>query len=76
MALAHSKNSRGETHDLTTHLMDVAKLAAEFAATFDGSGLAYWAGLWHDIGLSPGRRSKKFHAKIPRSLSENFSPFC
>jgi CRISPR-associated endonuclease/helicase Cas3 len=61
MALAHSRNSRGEKHDLATHLIDVAKLAAEFAAKFGASDLAYWAGLWHDLG--------KFHPAFQAYLA-------
>ncbi len=50
MAFAHSKNSRGERHDLVEHLTRVAQLAAKFAAKFGASDLAYWVGLWHDLG--------------------------
>ncbi len=66
MAFAHSQNSRGKAHDLTTHLMDVAKLAAEFAAKFGGSELAYWAGLWHDLG--------KFHPAFQGYLGNPVTP--
>lgn len=61
MAFAHSQNSRGVRHDLVTHLRDVAKLAAEFAAKFGASDLAYWAGLWHDLG--------KFHPTFQAYLA-------
>jgi len=50
MAIAHSANTKGERHDLVEHLQCVAKLASEFAAKFDAGDLAYWAGMWHDIG--------------------------
>lgn len=55
MAIAHSVNAQGQQHDLVEHLQCVANLASEFAAKFGASDLAYWAGLWHDIGkVHPG----------------------
>ncbi len=50
MAFAHSRNKRGEKHDLATHLKEVAEVAAQFAGKFDASTLGHWAGLWHDLG--------------------------
>ncbi len=50
MAYAHSKNNAGKRHDLVEHLMSVAEQAREFAAPFGGGDLAYWAGVWHDLG--------------------------
>jgi CRISPR-associated endonuclease/helicase Cas3 len=50
MVIAHSANAQGQQHDLVDHLQSVAKLASEFAAKFGAGDLAYWAGLWHDIG--------------------------
>jgi len=50
MAIAHSANAQGQAHDLVKHLQCVAKLAAEFASKFGAKDLAYWAGLWHDVG--------------------------
>jgi CRISPR-associated endonuclease/helicase Cas3 len=35
---------------LEEHLIDVAKLAASFAASFGSESLGYLAGLWHDLG--------------------------
>ena len=55
MALAHSKNDLGVQHDLVSHLQEVARLAAQFAAKFRPADLAYWAGLWHDLGKSHPR---------------------
>lgn len=37
-------------HYLDEHLRDVATLASEFAAPFGGQGLAWWAGIYHDLG--------------------------
>jgi len=50
MAFAHSRNELGIQHALVCHLKDVACLAGQFAAKFDAADLAYWAGLWHDLG--------------------------
>ena len=42
-------------HDLVAHLRAVASLAHSFAAPFNAAELAYFAGLWHDIGkFHPG----------------------
>ncbi len=48
--IAHSRNTRGQRHDLEAHLRSVADLAAGFAAAFDASDLARLLGLWHDLG--------------------------
>lgn len=50
MAFAHSKNSRGEMHDLQQHLTKVAELAETFASKFGAGQFGYWAGIWHDLG--------------------------
>ena len=47
---AHSENSNGESHSLPEHLKGVADIAREFAAPFGGGDIAYYAGLWHDLG--------------------------
>lgn len=47
---AHTPNQKGEWHLLTDHLRAVAEQAREFAKPFGGGELAYWAGLWHDVG--------------------------
>jgi len=46
---AHSEVN-GHKHDLVEHLTNVAERAACFAAPFNCKELAYWAGLWHDLG--------------------------
>lgn len=48
--LAHSKNKIGEEEFMSTHLIAVAKRAAEYAKAFDAEEEAYIAGLLHDIG--------------------------
>ncbi|MDQ3328218.1 MAG: CRISPR-associated endonuclease Cas3'' [Chloroflexota bacterium] len=50
MYYAHSKNDRGHRHELAAHLRTVAEQASRFASDFDGGELAYWLGLWHDLG--------------------------
>jgi CRISPR-associated endonuclease/helicase Cas3 len=50
MPIAHSKNVRGQPHDLIEHLQCVANMAGKFAAKFGARDLAYWAGIWHDVG--------------------------
>lgn len=47
---AHSPNQFGEWHDLTEHLEAVAVSAAAFGAPFGLGDVAFWAGLWHDVG--------------------------
>jgi CRISPR-associated endonuclease/helicase Cas3 len=47
---AHSRNDQGKRHDLVEHLQAVADLASRFAAPFGASELAYYLGLWHDLG--------------------------
>lgn len=50
MPIAHSKNAHGQQHDLIDHLQRVANMAAEFGEKFGARDLAYWAGIWHDVG--------------------------
>ncbi|MDE2823349.1 MAG: CRISPR-associated helicase Cas3' [Chloroflexota bacterium] len=47
---AHSCNFAGTRHDLVEHLQAVARTAWRFGIAFNGSGPAYYAGLWHDLG--------------------------
>lgn len=53
-AIAHAAKDKDgkwrEPHDLAEHLKEVAILASQFAQFFNGSGWAYLAGLWHDLG--------------------------
>lgn len=41
-----------EWHFLDDHLREVARMAAEFAEPFGAAGLAWWAGILHDIAKS------------------------
>ena len=47
---AHSANEAGQRHQLVDHLRSVANMAREFARPFGGHDVAYYAGLWHDVG--------------------------
>jgi CRISPR-associated endonuclease/helicase Cas3 len=50
--LAHIRNDNGllVAHRLEDHLVDVSKLAADFAAEFGAAPWAALAGIWHDLG--------------------------
>ena len=50
MVFAHSKNPAGVRHDLVAHLRAVAETASRFALGLDADRLAFYAGLWHDLG--------------------------
>ena len=60
---AHSANKNGRFHGLVEHLRAVAEMAQEFATPFGGSDVAYYAGLWHDLG--------KFNPEFQYYLSGN-----
>ncbi len=47
---AHTPNEKGEWHFLKDHLQQVAVLARGFADKFCAGDVAYWLGLWHDLG--------------------------
>ena len=50
--IAHIRLAQGQVvfHSLEAHSSAVACLAAEFAAAFNASNWACWAGGWHDLG--------------------------
>lgn len=48
--LAHSANKQGDTHLAKEHLVEVARLATEFAGKSSWSGEATLASLLHDLG--------------------------
>lgn len=48
--LAHRVEETGKTQSLLEHLSAVATLAAQFAAAFGASDVAYRCGMLHDIG--------------------------
>ena len=47
---AHSANDEGYRHGLVEHLRAVAQMARDFANPFGGGEVAYYCGLWHDLG--------------------------
>ena len=49
---AHTKEGRPpeEWQPLDEHLKNVAEMARSFADNFGAGDLAYWTGLWHDVG--------------------------
>lgn len=47
---AHTPNDEGEWHFLDKHLKNVADMAQGFTDKFGIGDLAYWIGLWHDLG--------------------------
>ena len=58
--IAHTRNEHGQYHDLVRHLLGVAKLASAFAANLKAADVAYYLGLWHDLG--------KFHPDFQHYL--------
>lgn len=50
MPYAHSRNARGERHDLLSHLHAVSEQTARFAERLGARELGYYLGLWHDLG--------------------------
>ena len=51
MLYAHTPaNGSTEWHMLDEHIFEVARLAQDFASTFGADELAYWLGMWHDLG--------------------------
>src|SRR5262249_38115427 len=37
-------------HMLDEHILEVARMAKDFASSFGADELAYWLGMWHDLG--------------------------
>lgn len=73
---AHSANLQGQRHKLDDHLTEVARLAKGFADKFGAGELAYWVGLWHDLGkinprfqdyLEACQRDQR-HEKVPHAI--------
>jgi CRISPR-associated endonuclease/helicase Cas3 len=64
---AHSPNHHGISHDLVKHLTSVAQKASQFAEKFGAADMAYWAGLWHDLGkFHPDFQAYLAHPKARR----------
>ena len=49
-AIAHSNNSQGQPHYLKDHLNAVAQLAARVMPDSSYKQVAFYTGLWHDLG--------------------------
>lgn len=60
---AHSANANGICHGLVDHLKAVAEMAGRFGKPFGAQDVAYYAGLWHDLG--------KFNPEFQRYLAGN-----
>ena len=58
---AHSANDKGQWHLLVEHLRAVAETAGKFCEPVATKEVAYYAGLWHDLG--------KFNPEFQRYLS-------
>jgi CRISPR-associated endonuclease/helicase Cas3 len=56
---AHSKNRRGETQLLETHLVNTANQCKEFAEDFESEEIGFSLGLLHDIGKLDNRFQQK-----------------
>lgn len=48
--VAHTPNAKGQWHDWEAHARGTAALARAFAEPFGAGELAWWLGLWHDLG--------------------------
>ena len=73
---AHTPNDKGEWHLLDKHLKDVGEMAQGFAGKFGAGDLAYWIGLWHDLGKSNPEfqdyleacQHNERHEKVPHAI--------
>jgi len=73
---AHTPNDNGEWHLLDKHLKGVGKMAEGFANKFGAGNLAYWIGLWHDLGKSnpafqdylEACQHDERHEKVPHAI--------
>ncbi|MCG8350084.1 MAG: CRISPR-associated helicase Cas3' [Chloroflexales bacterium] len=51
MVYAHTPaEGSTEWHMLDEHILNVAAMSRDFAAAFGAEDLAYWLGIWHDLG--------------------------
>jgi len=65
---AHSENDKGDPHLLVEHLSAVARYAQEFLALPELKTIAYFAGLWHDVGKADEQFQKKLRRKDHRKI--------
>ncbi len=81
--LAHSKNPKGDEHDLADHLIKVSRIMVEFADNLTFKKIFQITGLMHDFGKyqpafqrylrEGGRRGSVPHASWGAGLSKKFS---
>ena len=81
--IAHSKNEKGDEHDLKDHLSDVARMMEEFISDLTFKKVFRFTGLTHDLGKyqpafqrylrEGGRRGSVPHASWGAGLSKKFS---
>ena len=66
---AHSieNKSSNKWQTLETHLSQTAKLASNFAKSFNSSNWAYTAGLWHDLGKYSDDFQNMLHDAVDES---------
>ena len=67
---AHSENADGEFHSLAEHLESVASLARKFCESYCGGGdsadIAFYAGLWHDVGKFNSEFQAYLRGELPK----------
>ena len=72
---AHTPSKDSETwHPLKAHLSKVAKKAKELANKFKAGKLAYYAGLWHDLGKYNPEFQKYLEQCHQASVAEGNKP--
>ena len=71
MYLAHISDDKLREQTIREHLEGVAKLSAEFAASFDSEEWGYGCGLIHDIGKYSAEFQKRLHggAKVDHATA-------
>ena len=73
---AHTPGPSGDWHLLTAHLVSVAEKARLLAEPLGAVDLAYWIGLWHDLGkINPqfqdylrAQNEGRYHRRVPHAI--------
>jgi len=81
--IAHSKNTKGDEHDLTDHLIKVSRIMEEFADNLKFKNIFRITGLMHDFGkyqpafqkylTDGGKRGSVPHASWGAGLSKKYN---